>query len=37
MCSCAQIVAAIAAAVKEFVGDTPRSDDVALLVLRRVC
>lgn len=37
MCSCAQIVAAIAAAVKEFVGDTPRSDDVALLALRRVC
>jgi sigma-B regulation protein RsbU (phosphoserine phosphatase) len=35
--SCAQIVEAVAAAIKNFVGDTPRSDDVALLALRRAC
>ena len=35
VCSCAEIVEAIAAAIKSFVGDTLRSDDVAVLALRR--
>jgi sigma-B regulation protein RsbU (phosphoserine phosphatase) len=35
--SCAETVEAVAAAVEDFVGGTPRSDDIAVLALRRVC
>jgi sigma-B regulation protein RsbU (phosphoserine phosphatase) len=34
--SCADVIEAVAAAIKDFVGDTPRSDDIAVLALRRV-
>jgi phosphoserine phosphatase RsbU/P len=34
--SCAEIVGAVLKAVEDFVGNAPRSDDIAMLALRRV-